>query len=176
MEGIVMGDAMDPKTTFGPMASSQQRDRVMSYIESAEQDRARLVIGGRKALPSSNGYFIEPTIFSDVAPHARIAQEEIFGPVLSVTAFDDEAEAIRLANGTPYHLAAGVWTASLSTGMRMAKGIRSAVFINACAPAGEGPGHAFSREPTGQSGIGIEGGIPGMESYLRRQLVWFNHS
>lgn len=173
---IVIGDALEPGTTFGPLASSQQRARVMRYIEDAQADGAELVAGGRGALFETGGYFVEPTIFSNVGPSSRIAQEEIFGPVLSVIPFEDESDAIRIANSTIYGLAAYVWSASLSTGMRMAKGIRSSVVINAAAPRGEGPGHGFSSEPARQSGIGVEGGLAGMESYLRRQLVWFNHA
>jgi acyl-CoA reductase-like NAD-dependent aldehyde dehydrogenase len=147
----------------------------MQYIESADTDGAQLVTGGRRVLRESGGYFIEPTVFRDVLPGARIAQEEIFGPVLSVIPFEDEAEAIRVANDTMYGLMAYVWTTDLSRGMRMAKGIRSSVLVNAAAPLGEGPSHGLSHEPAGQSGIGVEGGIAGMESFLRRQLVWFNH-
>ena len=173
---VVMGDALDPGTTFGPVASATQCARVMDYIRSAEGDGARRVIGGQRALQESGGYFVEPTVFTDVPPSARIAQEEIFGPVLTVIPFDDEADAIRIANDSMYGLMAYVWTANLSTGMRMAKGIRSSVLINAAAPQGEGPGHAVSTEPTRQSGVGTEGGLAGMESYLRRQLIWFNHA
>lgn len=172
----VMGDASDGKTTFGPIVSSKQGARVMQYIQGAESDGAQLVTGGRRVLEETGGYFIEPTLFREVPPSARVAQEEIFGPVLSVIPFQDEAEAVRIANGTMYGLAAYVWTANLSTGMRLAKGIRSSVFINATAPAGEGPGNAVSHEPSGQSGIGTEGGLAGLEGYLRRQLVWFNHA
>jgi acyl-CoA reductase-like NAD-dependent aldehyde dehydrogenase len=132
-------------------------------------------MGGRKILEETGGYFIEPTIFREVRPSARIAQEEIFGPVLSVIPFHDEAEVIRIANGTLYGLAAYVWTANLSTGMRMAKSIRSPITINAVASRSEGAGHAASWEPARQSGIGTEGGLAGLESYLRRQTVWFNH-
>lgn len=173
---VVIGDALDPGTTFGPLASAQQRTRVMQYIDGAQAEGAKLVTGGHRALSESGGYFVEPTVFSDVAPSARIAQEEIFGPVLSVISFEDEAEAVRIANSTIYGLAAYVWTANLSTGMRMAKALRSSVIINAATPRGDGPGHGFSSEPARQSGIGVEGGIVGMESYLRRQLVWFNHA
>lgn len=176
MRHIVIGDALDPKTTFGPLVSAKQGERVMQYIKAAPEEGAELVTGGCKILSESGGYFVEPTVFRNVSPNARIAQEEIFGPVLSVIPFDDEAEAIRLANGTPYGLIAYVWTANLSTSLRMAKGIRSAVVVNAAAPLGEGPGHAFSLEPTGQSGVGTESGLAGMESYLRRQLVWVNHA
>jgi acyl-CoA reductase-like NAD-dependent aldehyde dehydrogenase len=173
---IVMGDARDPKTTFGPLASAKQCARVMQYIEIGEAEGAQLVAGGRRVLEGSGGYFVEPTVFRAVSPAARIAQEEIFGPVLSVIPFEGEAEAIRIANSTVYGLMAYVWTANLSTGMRMAKGIRSSIRVNAAAPIGEGSGHAGSQEPTGQSGIGAEGGLAGMESYLRRQRVWFNHA
>ena len=124
----------------------------------------------------TGGYFVEPTLFRRVSPAARIAQEEIFGPVLAVIPFDDEAEAIRIANGTRYGLFAGVWTASLSTGLRLAKALRSPTMINSAAPRGEGAGHAIAFDPFGESGIGAEGGLAGMEMYLRRQLLWFNHS
>jgi acyl-CoA reductase-like NAD-dependent aldehyde dehydrogenase len=96
--------------------------------------------------------------------------------VLSVTPFDTEAEALRIANSTVYGLSAQVWTSSLTTGMRMAKGIRSSVRVNAVAPVGEGPGHAYSSEPNGESGVGVEGGLAGIESYLRRQMIWINHA
>jgi acyl-CoA reductase-like NAD-dependent aldehyde dehydrogenase len=173
---IVMGSALDPGTTFGPLVSARQLDRVMQYISSASQDGAQLASGGRKALPQSGGYFVEPTIFYDVPPVARIAQEEIFGPVLSVIPFETEAEAVRIANSTIYGLFAYVWTANLSTAMRLAKGIRSSVMINAATPVGEGPGYAWSHEPTAHSGIGSESGLAGMESYLRRHSMWFNHA
>jgi len=173
---VVIGDAVDPKTTFGPLVSSKQCARVMHYIESADTDGAQLVTGGRRVLRESGGYFVEPTVFRNVPPGARIAQEEIFGPVLSVISFDDEAEAINVANNTMYGLMAYVWTSNLSRGMRMAKGIRSSVIVNAAAPLGEGPSHGLSHEPAGQSGIGAEGGLAGMESFLCRQLVWFNHA
>jgi acyl-CoA reductase-like NAD-dependent aldehyde dehydrogenase len=173
---IVMGNALDSKTTFGPLASARQCARVMQYIETAPAEGAKCVAGGRRALLDSGGHFVEPTIFSEVPPGARIAQEEIFGPVLSVIPFADEPEAIRIANGTSYGLSAYVWTANLSTGMRMAKAIRSSVRINAAVPQGEGPGFAYSNEPARQSGVGIEGGLPGIESYMRRQTVWFNYA
>jgi acyl-CoA reductase-like NAD-dependent aldehyde dehydrogenase len=172
---IEMGDALDPRTNFGPLVSARQRDRVMQYIETAASEGARLVTGGHRAREDSGGFFVEPTLFGNVAPGARIAQDEIFGPVLVVTPFGDEAEAIRIANGTIYGLVAYVWTANLATGMRMAKAIRSSVLITAVAPRGEGAGHALSSEPAGQSGLGAESGLAGMESYLRRHLVWFNH-
>lgn len=172
---IVIGDALDPKTTFGPIVSAKQCATVMRYIDGAEAEGAQLVVGGRRIMRETGGYFVEPTVYRNVKPDARIAQEEIFGPVLSVISFDHEAEAIRIANGTIYGLGAFVWTASLSTGLRVAKSIRSSVRINAAAPVGEGAGFAASHEPAGQSGVGTEGGLDGMESYLRRQRIWINH-
>jgi acyl-CoA reductase-like NAD-dependent aldehyde dehydrogenase len=175
MGRIVIGDALDPKTTFGPLVSAKQCTRVLRYIETASEDGAQLATGGKRTLLGTGGYFVEPTVFRDVSPSARIAREEIFGPVLSVISFQEEDEALRIANGTKYDLAAYVWTANLSRGMRMAKGIRSCVMVNEVAPIGEGAGHATPWEPAGQSGRGVEGGLAGMESYLRRQVVWFNH-
>jgi acyl-CoA reductase-like NAD-dependent aldehyde dehydrogenase len=176
MKQIVIGSALDPKTTFGPLVSAKQCGRVMQFIENAAADGAQLVSGGRRTLTDSGGYFVEPTLFRAVAPQARIAQQEVFGPVLAVIPFDDEAEATRIANGTMYGLMAYVWSADLSTGMRMAKSVRSSVLVNATAPKGEGPGHGFSSEPAGLSGIGTEGGLAGMETYLRRQVIWINHA
>ena len=173
---VVIGDALDPQTTYGPVASAAQCGRIMHYIESGTREGAELVTGGRRLRGDSGGYFVEPTVFRKVGPAAQIAQQEIFGPVLSTIAFDDEVEALRIANGTIYGLTATVWTTNLSTGLRMAKGIRSSVRINATAPQGEGAGHAAAYEPWGQSGIGTEGGLAGMESYLRRQLVTINHA
>lgn len=173
---IVMGDAQDARTTFGPVVSAKQCDRIMQYIDSGHADGAELVTGGRKSREESGGYFVEPTLFRRVQPTAQIAQEEIFGPVLSVISFRDEAEAIRIANGTMYGLMAYVWTTNLSTGIRVAKAIRSSARVSATAACGEGAGHAASSEPFGQSGVSTETGLAGMESYMRRQLIWINHS
>lgn len=175
-ERIVMGDASDPKTTFGPLASAKQCDRVMRYIDGAQRERAQLVAGGRRALQESGGFFVEPTVFRNVSPGARIAREEVFGPVLAVMSFRDAAEAIRIANSTTYGLAAYVWTADLSTGMQMMKGIRSTLWVNATSPVGEGAGPVACSEPAGLSGVGTESGLAGMQSYLRRQRVTFNHA
>jgi len=172
---IVMGNALDPKTTYGPVASAAQCGRIMQQIESAQVDGAEVVAGGRRVLESTGGFFVEPTIVRGVRPTAPIAQEEIFGPVLTVIPFDTEAEAIRIANGTTYGLSAYIWTADLSTGMRMARAVRSSVWINAAAPVGEGAGAVPSFEPYGQSGVGTEGGLAGLESYFRRQLVGINY-
>lgn len=172
---VVIGDARDVHTTFGPVVSAKQCARIMQYIESAHADGAQLVVGGRRTLEDSGGNYIEPTLFRSVAPSARIAQEEIFGPVLSVIPFADEPEAIRIANGTMYGLMGYVWTTKLGVGMRVGKALRSSVRISTTTPIGEGAGNAYSSEPAGQSGVGTETGMAGMESYMRRQLLWVNH-
>lgn len=173
---VVTGNPLEPTTTFGPLVSAKQRERVMRYIDTAHADGAALAYGGRRVLEETGGYFVEPTLFRGVPPSSRIAQEEIFGPVLSVIPFEDEADAVRIANGTKYGLFANVWTTNLSTGMRLARALRSSTMINAAAPRDEGAGHAASSEPYGESGIGAEAGLAGMNNYLRRQLVWFNHA
>jgi acyl-CoA reductase-like NAD-dependent aldehyde dehydrogenase len=175
-EKIVIGAALDPKTTFGPLASAKQCARVMDYVALAGVAGAELVAGGHRIREENGGYFVAPTVFRNVSPQSRLAQEEVFGPVLAVMPFGTEAEAIHIANGTSFGLAACVWTSKLSTGLSVAKGIRASVWVNAAAPQGEGPGHAPSFEPFGQSGLGVEGGLAGLESYLQRQLIWINHS
>jgi len=171
-----MGAATEQSTTYGPVASSGQCARVMDYIDTARAEGAILVMGGKRALTASGGFFIEPTVFREVSPDSRLAQEEIFGPVLAVTSFTDEAEAIRIANSTMYGLGAYVWSASFSTAMRAAKGIHSDVVVSSGAYSGEGAGFAASWEPVGQSGFGTESGLAGMESYMRRQLIAFQHT
>lgn len=172
---IRVGDACHPETTFGPLASQRQCERVMRYIESAKQDGLELVTGGQRTLQESGGFYVEPTIFRDVPPGSALAQEEIFGPILAVIPFDSQDDAVRIANGTSFGLAAYVWTSRVSRGLDVAKSLQSSVWVNAAAPRGEGPGHAASFEPFGQSGMGAEGGMAGMESYQRRQLIWINH-
>lgn len=165
------GDAVDPKTTFGPLVSRPQLEKVMDFIEFAPEDGAEVYVGGKRILPKSGGNFVEPTIFRNVSPTAAIAQEEIFGPVLAVTAFDTEEEAINLVNGTRYALNAYLWTANLGAAMRMVQAIRSTVSVRSGASKGKGPGHAGTGEPTGDSGLGAEGGIVGIESYMRHHSV-----
>ncbi|PHZ84726.1 aldehyde dehydrogenase family protein [Paremcibacter congregatus] len=175
-QAVKIGSAIHPDTSFGPLVNKNQFTRVLRYIEEGKRSAAELVVGGAVSAQPGGGYFIEPTIFRAVSPGDRIVQEEIFGPVLSVMTFEDEDEAMRLANSTVYGLMAYVWTSQISTGLKLAKGIRSSVVVNACAGQSAGAGHAFSLEPFGQSGLGAEGGEACMENYLQRQSVWINHA
>jgi len=169
---ITVGDASDPHTTFGPLVSKAQHEKVKRFIEEGKVS-AELVIGGTTLLEHTNGNFIAPTIFRNVPPSASIAQEEIFGPVLSVTTFDTEAEAVALANGTAYGSNAYLWSASLRTSMRMAHAIRSTISVRSGASSGRGPSHAGTGEPYGMSGLGAEGGLVGLKSYVRNHSVGF---
>lgn len=173
MDRVTIGNALDPSTTFGPLASKRQLERVFGFIDGALGDGSRLIRGGRRVLEGSGGYFVEPTLFSNVDPASRLAQQEVFGPVLAVIPFESEEEAIELANGTEYGLVAYAWTAQLTRAMRM-RNIHSSVWIYGSRPTGEGAGHSTPLEPYGQSGIGVEGGAPGLQSYMRRQTLSFH--
>jgi len=129
LQGVVMGDPLDPETNFGPMVSARQREIVMGFIAKGREEGARLVAGGNAV--DGQGFFIEPTVFADVTDGMTIAQEEIFGPVLSVLDFETEAEALTRANATPYGLSAGVFTKDLGRAHRMAAGFEAGTcYIN----------------------------------------------
>ena len=129
LKGVVIGDPLDPATTFGPMVSDRQRGIVEGYIAKGISEGARLVTGGRR--PDRPGFFIEPTVFADVTDAMTIAREEIFGPVLSVLDFATEAEVLARANATEYGLSAGVFTADLTRAHRMVTGFQAGTcFIN----------------------------------------------
>lgn len=175
-EKIASGDPQLPTTSYGPLVSNDQLKKVLAYIGTGSAEGAELIYGGSRMLEETGGYFIKPTLFTRVPESSTIAQEEIFGPVLSVMRFHDVRDAVRLANSTCYGLAAYIWTSRMDTGFKLASAVHAAVtMINAQPPAGEGPGFAFSAEPFGLSGIGHEGGLPGLETYTRRQTMWFNH-
>jgi acyl-CoA reductase-like NAD-dependent aldehyde dehydrogenase len=176
LAGVVAGDPQLPTTTYGPLASQGQMERVLSYISAGRAEAAELVHGGLRILEDSGGYFVQPTVYTKVPERSRLAQEEIFGPVLSVLGFQDTDDAIRLANSTCYGLSAYVWTSRAQTGFHVANEVHAGyTLVNAIPPRGEGPGMAISGEPYGLSGMGVEGGKAGVESYMRRHTVWFNH-
>jgi aldehyde dehydrogenase (NAD+) len=121
-----LGDPFDDETKLGPLVSETQRERVRGYIAKGIEEGAKLVTGGGEAPESlERGYFVQPTVFSDVKPDMTIAQEEIFGPVLSIIPYDDEEDAVRIANDSVYGLAAGVWSADEERAKRVARRIRT---------------------------------------------------
>ncbi len=151
---------------MGPMISEKQRDRALGMVAEAEAAGVRLVTGGRS--PNLPGFFMEPTVLADVAPGMRIAQEEIFGPVVSVLKFRDEAEAIAIANGTQYGLVAGVFTRDLDRATRAARGLRAGqVFVNEWFAGGvETPFGGY-----GKSGYGREKGCEALMNYVQTKNV-----
>jgi len=167
---LVVGDPLDAGTSFGPLASKRQRDRVVAFIDDARARGARILSATHD--PSGAGEcFVAPTIIVAQSADDPVCQEEIFGPVLAILPFRDLAEAAQLANSTPYGLLAYVWTRDVSTGMHLARSIRSSLVLSAVPPLEEGAGHGFASEPVGASGIGMEGGVAGLKSYMRRQTV-----
>jgi acyl-CoA reductase-like NAD-dependent aldehyde dehydrogenase len=132
-KSIKVGDPSHSSTQLGPLISDEQYQRVTGYIEEGKRAGARVALGGgRSSVPVAGGYFVEPTIFVDVTPDMRIAKEEIFGPVLSVLTFEDEEEAIRIANGVMYGLAATVWTTDLGRAFRVAEKIDAGIIWTNC--------------------------------------------
>jgi len=132
---LVVGDALDPETHVGPMASSAHRDRVESYIEVGKSE-AKLAAGGGRPKHTNRGWFVEPTIFADVDNSARIAQEEIFGPVLSVISYDGEDDAVRIANDSEFGLGGSVWSADSDHAIDIARQVESGtVGVNGYMPS-----------------------------------------
>ncbi|MCC5988539.1 MAG: aldehyde dehydrogenase [Pararhodobacter sp.] len=168
-EAMRVGNPLDPATQAGAIASEAQLARVKGFVESAAQEGARLVTGGQRVLSETGGSYFAPTIFDGVAPGHRLAREEVFGPVLAVTPFDSEEEAVQLANGTEYGLAAAVWTGNLSRAHRMVAAIDAGVVhVNTY-------GGADSTVPLGghkQSGNGHDKSLHALDKYVNLKTAW----
>ena len=174
-KSIQPGDPMEGSTMFGPLANARQQEVVEGYIQSGIDDGATLILDGRNPEGFEHGCYVGPTIFADVPADARIAREEIFGPVLCVMPFADEEEALALANGNDYGLAATIWTRDIVRANRMASKVQAGkVRVVASLAQVEGAGFSHSAEPCGQSGYGVEGGPNGLRSYMRQQSIEFN--
>ena len=170
------GDPSDPRTRFGPLASARQHATVRRFIDDAVAGGAELLVDGRGAMPDSGGCFVGPTLFGEARQGQPLVQEEIFGPVLTIAAFDGKAEAVRLANGTRYGLAATVWTRDLGRAHRMSAAIEAGMVKIMAAPVRRmGASFAHSAEPARQSGFGIEGGLGALDSFSRLQAVEFHY-
>jgi betaine-aldehyde dehydrogenase len=171
---IRVGDPLDRNTKMGPLVTREHQQKVLDYIEVGKRE-GRLLVGGGKPTDAAldRGFFVQPTIFADVDNRARIAQEEIFGPVLVVMPFDNEADAIRLANDTPFGLAGAVWTRDVFRGVRVLKQIRAGIlWLNTYHPT-------YNEAPWGgykQSGFGRELGPYGLEQYLETKQINLNLS
>ena len=167
---IKVGSGLDRNNKMGPLVSAAQRDRVVRYLKVGRQE-GKLAVGGGVPKQHDRGWYVEPTIFYDVDNAARIAQEEIFGPVMSVIPFKDEAEAVRIANATPYGLAAAVWSRDIFKAFRVVKALEAGiVWGNHMQPT-------FVEAPWGgykASGFGRELGHWGVEEYLETKQVYIN--
>jgi 5-carboxymethyl-2-hydroxymuconic-semialdehyde dehydrogenase len=164
---IIVGDPHDPKTEVGALVHPEHYDKVMSYVEIGKTE-GRLLAGGGRPHHLPHGNYVAPTVFADVSPDARIFQEEIFGPVVAITPFDSDAEALELANGVKYGLAAYLWTSDLTRAHNFAQAVEAGmVWLNS---------HNVRdlRTPFGgvkASGLGHEGGYRSIDFYTEQQAV-----
>ncbi|GGM95908.1 aldehyde dehydrogenase [Streptomyces fuscichromogenes] len=168
-EELRIGDPLDPATEMGALVGEAHLERVRGHIATGREQGARLRTGGERALPESGGSYLQPTVFDRVDPGMRLAREEIFGPVLSVLAFDDLQEAVRLANATEYGLAAGLWTSDLSTAHQVSRALKAGtVWVN-CYEEGD------LTVPFGgmkQSGNGRDKSAHAIDKYTELKTTW----
>jgi aldehyde dehydrogenase (NAD+) len=167
---VPYGDPQRPDVLMGPLISAKQRDRVQGYIDKGIKEGATLVMGGGRPAHLAKGWYVEPTLFTDVDNSMTIAQEEIFGPVLAVIPFEDEDDAVRIANDSVYGLAGGVYSASLERALAVARRIRTgSMSVNGGAPYGADlPFGGYKH-----SGVGRQNGTPGFDQYLEiKSLAW----
>ncbi|GAB3013372.1 aldehyde dehydrogenase family protein [Mycobacterium bourgelatii] len=163
---VVIGDPVDPSVTMGPLISREHLERVEGFVSRAVADGATVVTGGARPKDLSSGFYFEPTILTDVPADAYIAQEEVFGPVLTVLRYRDDDEAVSVANNSPYGLGGAVWGTDVERALAIARRIRTGqVSINGTIP-GDAPFGGFK-----QSGIGREGGVMGLRAYMEPKAI-----
>lgn len=173
---LTIGDPLNKETEIGPLITKSHRQSVMNHIDIGRQEKAALAYGGEMGLGAngkSPGYFLTPAIFADVSPKMKIFQEEIFGPVVCVTPFKDEAQAIELANDTIYGLSGSLWTRDLARALRVARAVKTGVLsVNSSSSVHlEAPFGGYK-----QSGLGRELGMKAMENYSELKSVFFSET
>jgi aldehyde dehydrogenase (NAD+) len=166
--GVKVGDPTDPSVIQGPQISARQRERVLGYIEKGKEEGARVVLGGGRPSDLPKGWYVEPTLFADVDNTMTIAREEIFGPVLVVIPFEDDDDAVRIANDNAYGLSGAVTSGSEERAIGLARrirtgtiGVNGGIFYGADAPFG-----GFKA-----SGVGRQGGLEGFQQYLETKTL-----
>jgi aldehyde dehydrogenase (NAD+) len=163
-----IGDPRDPDTEIGPLVAQRQQERVLGYVQIARDEGARVVTGGRRPAHLPKGWYVEPTVLANVDNAMRVAQEEIFGPVVSFIPFEDDDDAVAIANDSVYGLGGGVWSADLERGKGIARRLRTGtVTVNGGIPA-------HPRVPFGgfkESGLGRELGVEGLQAYLESKTI-----
>ncbi|NUR64045.1 MAG: aldehyde dehydrogenase [Catenulispora sp.] len=167
VRALKVGDPLDPGTQVGPLVAERQRDRVESYIAKGLGEGARLVVGGGRPKKMASGWFVEPTLFADVDNRMTVAQEEIFGPVVAMIPYEDEADAIRIANDSDYGLSGSVWSADTEHALTVARQVRAGNYgVNTFGMEFNSPFGGFK-----QSGMGREFGPEGLQAYLEAKTM-----
>lgn len=163
----VVGDPMDPATQIGPLVTARQRDRVEGYLATAQKEGGKIAIGGGRPAGQRTGWYVEPTIVVDVEPGHTIAQEEVFGPVVSVLAYDTTEDAVRIANDSDYGLSGSVFTADVAAGIDIARQVRTGTYtVNSFALEFAAPFGGYKN-----SGVGRELGPEGLQAYLESKSI-----
>ncbi|SNR81857.1 aldehyde dehydrogenase [Actinacidiphila glaucinigra] len=164
---LVVGDPLDPATQVGPLVARRQQQRSLDYIALGQQEGAKVLTGGGRPQAQPTGWYVEPTLFGDVSNSMRIAREEIFGPVICLLPYEDEAEAVRIANDSEYGLSGSVWTGDVEHGIDIARRVRTGTFnVNTFSLDMLGPFGGYKN-----SGLGREFGPEGLGEYLEHKMV-----